>query len=195
MIYYTGVKTDCYSQRGITETIGFALGSFLFKEVNQVFNFLKKDINLYSPVTGKCFEIETCEDETFSSKVLGDGYYILPTENVVCSPCNGKIQSIFPTKHAVGITKEDGTEVMVHIGVDTVKLDSSMFTSFVKVGDKVKPGTPLIKFDDRYLYDKSINMSIIVVMINSQNSSNAYTKEKSNKSVRTGDRIISYGTN
>lgn len=159
-----------------------------------MFNLFKKDINLYSPINGKCYEIETCEDDTFASKMLGDGYYVMPTDNVVSSPCNGKIQSIFPTKHALGITKDDGTEVMVHIGIDTVKLDSSMFTSYVKVGDRVKVGMPLIKFDEKYLNSNEINMSVIVVMINSQNAPSDYKKEKSNEIVNSGDRIITFGT-
>jgi len=155
-----------------------------------VFKWLKKDNNLYSPIGGRCLDIVSCIDNTFASKMLGDGYLIMPNESTVCSPCNGEIITIFPTKHALGIVMENGQEIMVHIGVDTVKLNGKDFESFVRVGDRIKVGNPLIKFDNKYLSSNEINMAVLVVMIG-VNGGN-YTKERVDETVKSGDRIINY---
>lgn len=154
-------------------------------------NFFKKDNNLYAPISGVCKNIEKCEDKTFSEKLLGNGYFVVPDSDIVCSPCNGIITMLFPTKHALGIKMNNGQEIMVHIGVDTVKLNGENFTAMVAVDDKVKKGTPLIKFDKKYIDRSDLDMSVIIIALNSTNLN--FVNERINQMVEVGDKIIDIG--
>lgn len=157
-----------------------------------MFSWIKKKNGLYSPISGTCKDIEMCSDQIFATKMLGDGYLILPCETTVCSPCVGTVQVIFPTKHAIGIVMDNGQEVLVHIGVDTVKLNGKDFRSFVKTGERVKVGTPLIQFSKMYLASSEIDMSVLVILLNGTTKN--YKKERLNEMVHCGDRIIEFGS-
>ena len=102
------------------------------------------------------------KDETFANKVLGDGVAVLPAEGKVYAPADGTIMSIFDTKHAVCFASSCGTEILIHIGVDTVNLQGKYFTAHVKDGDTVKKGQLLIEFDKERIekagYDTAIPM-------------------------------------
>ncbi len=102
------------------------------------------------------------KDETFANKVLGDGVAVLPAEGKVYAPADGTIMSIFDTKHAVCFASSCGTEILIHIGVDTVNLQGKYFTAHVKDGDTVKKGQLLIEFDKERIekagYDTVIPM-------------------------------------
>ena len=148
----------------------------------------KVDMNIYSPVDGYCEAITKCSDGVFSSKMMGDGFLIQPTKNIIKSTCDGEIQMIFPSKHAVGIKMKDGLEVMIHIGIDTVKLNGQGFKQLIKPNTKVQIGTPLIELDMDYLQSQNIDLSVIVVMSNEVNGS--YQIENLNKKVEAGMRII-----
>ena len=104
-------------------------------------------IKLVSPMEGKVIPVSDVKDETFASGMLGKGAGIEPTSGRVVSPTNGEVTIMFPTKHAVSILSEDGAEILVHIGLDTVKLNGEHFTSHVEVGQKVKKGDLLVEFD------------------------------------------------
>ena len=91
--------------------------------------------------------MEKVKDDTFASKVLGSGIAIFPTENKVYAPADGVITSLHKSKHAIGITTFDNVEILIHVGIDTVKLGGQYFTSYVEVGDKVKVGDLLLEFD------------------------------------------------
>lgn len=146
------------------------------------------DMNIYSPIDGYCEDIETCSDSVFSSKMMGDGFLVHPTSNVIKSTCNGKVHMLFPTKHALGIKMEDGQEVMIHIGIDTVKLDGMGFKQLINLNSKVKIGTPLIELDMDYLKAQDVDLSVIVIMTNDINV--PYQKENLNREVKTDMRII-----
>ncbi|MCR0575517.1 PTS glucose transporter subunit IIA [[Clostridium] innocuum] len=131
-----------------------------------MFMAFKRDLNIYSPVSGICRDIQKCEDKTFASKILGDGFMVVePCESMIVSPCDGTVEAIFPTKHAVGIKMFNGDEIMLHIGIDTVKLNGKGFHSSIKIGDKVKHGDILVSFDKNYLIDTSIKIPIIVILL------------------------------
>ena len=114
-----------------------------------MFNLFNKDksISISAPMTGDLIEITQVEDEVFSEKMVGDGVAIEPREGIVVSPVQGRIVQIFPTNHAIGIETEDGLEVLIHIGLDTVELKGKGFTSYVKVGDRVEVGDKLLEVD------------------------------------------------
>lgn len=114
-----------------------------------MFNLFNRDksISILAPMTGDIIEITQVEDEVFSEKMVGDGVAIEPREGIVVSPVQGRIVQIFPTKHALGIETEDGLEILIHIGLDTVELKGEGFKSYVKVGDEVKVGDKLLEVD------------------------------------------------
>lgn len=102
---------------------------------------------LYSPIKGEVKPLSEVNDSTFSSGIMGRGFAIQPEEGKVVSPVTGKITTIFKTKHAIGITSDNGAEILIHVGIDTVKLNGKHFTSHVKDGDFVKMGDTLVTFD------------------------------------------------
>lgn len=101
-----------------------------------------------SPINGKVLSLTEVPDETFASKMLGDGIAIEPSEGIVCSPVKGEVIQLFlPSKHAVCVKSEDGVEVLIHIGIDTVKMNGDGFEALVNTGDMVVEGQELIRFD------------------------------------------------
>jgi PTS system D-glucosamine-specific IIC component len=98
-----------------------------------------------APLSGKLVELKDVPDEVFSQKMMGDGFAIEPTKGEVVSPVNGKITTLFPTKHAIGIAADDGREILIHFGIDTVNLKGEGFEALVEQGDKVKVGQPLLR--------------------------------------------------
>ena len=106
-----------------------------------------KAITLSAHLNGKVIPLEEVEDEAFSSKVLGDGVAIEPTEGNLYSPCDGKVDMVFDTKHAINIVSKDGAEILLHIGIDTVKLNGRFFKPHVSDGQEIAKGELLISFD------------------------------------------------
>jgi beta-glucoside PTS system EIICBA component len=102
---------------------------------------------LYSPIKGLVKPLSEVNDSTFSSGIMGKGFAIQPEEGKVVSPVTGKITTIFKTKHAIGITSDNGAEILIHVGIDTVKLNGKHFTAHVKDGDFVEMGDTLVTFD------------------------------------------------
>ncbi|HFI0151058.1 TPA: PTS system trehalose-specific EIIBC component [Streptococcus suis] len=104
-------------------------------------------IELISPLTGQAKELSQATDPVFASGVMGQGVLIDPSEGILVAPVDGEVAVLFPTHHAVGITAENGVELLMHIGMDTVGLEGKGFTAHIKQGDKVKAGDKLISFD------------------------------------------------
>lgn len=136
---------------------------FLKDEIKSIIksnNVLPKDIFndsivLKSPIKGKIVDIADVPDDVFAQKLLGDGVAIEPIEGVVYSPVDGEITQLFGTKHAVGIVTDDELELLIHIGIDTVKLKGEGFKTFVSQGDKIKSGDKLIEFDLDLIKEKA----------------------------------------
>ena len=105
------------------------------------------DDGLYAYATGQMISMEEVKDSTFAQKMLGDGFAILPEEGKVCAPVNGTVSSVFDTKHAICLISDGGVEILIHIGIDTVNLQGKHFTAYVKDGDVVKAGQPLVSFE------------------------------------------------
>lgn len=107
--------------------------------------FKKKSDKIGAFMEGQLIPLEKVNDPVFSQKMMGDGFAIIPRKGTVVSPVDGEITMIFHTKHALGIMTKDNVEVLLHIGIDTVKLDGEGFELFVKEGDKVSKGDKLIE--------------------------------------------------
>lgn len=107
--------------------------------------------NLYSPFCGQAFDITKAGDTVFSEKMMGDGYLVMPAEGVVYAPENCRVSFTFPTGQAVGLECEDGTEMMLHIGLNTAILEGQGFKLLVNDGDFAKKGDKLLEFDIQYI--------------------------------------------
>ncbi len=123
--------------------------------------------SIISPLKGEVKQLSTIEDDAFSQGLLGKGVAIEPTSGEVYAPFDGTIVTLFPTKHAIGILSNDGCEVLIHIGMDTVKLDGQYFESYIKQNDIVKQGQILIKFDIDKIKEKGYVVTTPVVITNS----------------------------
>lgn len=118
---------------------------------------------LCSPFTGTAAPIAETPDEAFAGKMMGDGYVVFPEEGTVYAPEDSTVSFVFPTHHAIGLTTADGVEYLLHIGVDTVKLEGQGFEMFVKDGDFVKKGDKLMAFDIQYIKEHAKSEACIAV--------------------------------
>lgn len=122
-----------------------------------IFSKKEKQKILIAAQSGTVVNITEVPDPVFAQKVLGDGIAIIPNSNEVVSPCSGTIAQIANTFHAVGIESDDGLEVLVHLGIDTVNLKGEGFTCCVKVGQHVKAGDKLMEMDIELIKSKNLN--------------------------------------
>ena len=118
---------------------------------------------LCSPVTGTVHPITEAPDEAFASKMMGDGFFIYPSKGEVLAPDDGEVVFVFDTKHAIGMKSADGTEYLLHIGVDTVALGGKGFNVFVKAGQQVKKGDKLMEFDIDYIRANATSDACLVI--------------------------------
>ena len=149
---------------------------------------LMNKITIASPLKGEVVPLTEVKDETFASEMMGKGIAINPTEGKVVSPINGTVQMIFKTKHAIGLKSEDGAEILIHIGMDTVQLDGKHFTAHVKDGDKVKVGDTLVEFDMDAIKKEGYELVTPVIITNTMDYLEIVPKEI--KSVNAGEDII-----
>ncbi|GGB80782.1 MULTISPECIES: PTS sugar transporter subunit IIA [Staphylococcus] len=152
------------------------------KEVN-------KEIAIYTPITGEYVKIEDIPDPVFAQKMMGEGFGVNPTEGEVVSPINGKVDNIFPTKHAIGLQADNGLELLVHVGLDTVQLDGEGFEVLVESGDTVNIGDPLLRFDLNYIKENAKSVISPIIITNSDNTSAIAVAEDLN-SVSKGETKI-----
>ncbi|MDG0842436.1 PTS glucose transporter subunit IIA [Staphylococcus equorum] len=134
------------------------------KEVN-------KDSAIYAPITGEYVKIEDIPDPVFAQKMMGEGFGVNPTDGEVVSPIDGKVDNVFPTKHAIGLKADNGLELLVHIGLDTVQLDGKGFEVLVESGDTVSVGDPLLRFDLDYIKENAKSVISPIIITNSDNTS------------------------
>ena len=125
-------------------------------------------IPFVSVADGEVIPIETVSDDVFSQKMMGDGFAVKPSNSQVVSPVSGVVQSIFPTKHAIGLLTPEGLEVLVHMGLDTVEMTKQVFDVSVKEGDTVKAGQLLATVDWKAVENEGKGTTIVVVFTNTQ---------------------------
>lgn len=147
--------------------------------------FFKKEKKFICPMAGKIISITDVPDDVFSNRLLGDGFAIELSSSEVVSPIDGEITTVFPTGHAFGI-KSDNIELLIHVGLDTVKLEGKPFDIKVKVGQKVKAGDVITLVDTDYI--KVSNTSLVSPVIFT--SGEKVEVKNLNSSVNVGDKNI-----
>ena len=130
-------------------------------------NFLGKKKDFVAVATGEVIPMAQVNDPVFSQKMMGDGFAVKPIEGEVVAPISGKVLSVFPSKHAIGLQTEEGIEVLVHMGIDTVEMATPAFESFVKEGQSLKAGTKLAKMNLDVIEQAGKETTIIVAFTNS----------------------------
>ncbi len=151
--YLLGISVAFFGAAALTYIVGFEddkvekVETEVITEVPAVSAVTGTVHTMTSPVLGKFESIKDVNDEVFSSESLGKGFAVLPTEGIVRAPEDCSVSLVFPTKHAVGLLLNNGAEVMIHIGLNTVELQGKYFEQHAKAGDKLKKGDPIVSFD------------------------------------------------
>ncbi len=122
--------------------------------------------SILAPITGEAKPLAECSDQVFAEGTLGKGVIIEPEEGKVYAPCNGTVSTIFDTLHAIGIQADNGAEILIHVGMDTVSLNGQGFTAHVKNGDKIRKGQLLIEFDMDFIRSKGLPLTTPVIVSN-----------------------------
>lgn len=128
--------------------------------------FKKKTKILYAMANGRSVAMEDVPDEVFSTKMMGEGIAVIPEDGNIYAPCDGEISMVMEhTLHAVGIINEDGMEILIHIGLDTVELMGEGFEAHIQKGDKVRTGDLLIQYDKALIKQKKVNDITMLVIV------------------------------
>ncbi|HDA7183524.1 TPA: PTS transporter subunit IIABC [Staphylococcus aureus] len=144
---------------------------------------------VHAPLTGEVTPLSEAPDQVFSEKMMGDGIAIKPSQGEVRAPFNGKVQMIFPTKHAIGLVSDSGLELLIHIGLDTVKLNGEGFTLHVEEGQEVKQGDLLINFDLDYIRNHA-KSDITPIIVTQGNITNLDFKQGEHGNISFGDQLF-----
>lgn len=147
----------------------FVVTSLLEKRTVQKEKLVKADdaLKILSPVQGEVIAIEDVKDPVFSGKMMGDGMAIIPVENQIVSPIDGYVVMTTPTKHAIGLRGENGVEILIHVGIDTVNLNGEFYELLVGDNQYVHIGEPLINFERQSIIDKGYDVTTPVIVTNS----------------------------
>lgn len=157
----------------IAAVVAFALTMIFWKEKSEEDEGSKektsvdiKQETILSPLAGTTIPLEQVEDEAFSQGILGRGIAIRPQDGEVYAPFTGRVETLFPTKHAIGLVSENGCELLIHIGFDTVKLEGRHFTAHVKQGDHIVKGQKLLSFDKEQIEKEGYVLNTPVIVTN-----------------------------
>lgn len=150
---------------------------------------MSKQTNPYevqAPMSGKVIPLSEVNDSVFSSEMMGKGVAILPDKGVVQAPFSGKVVTVTPTKHAIGLVSDDGIELLIHVGIDTVSLNGQFFDVLVKEGDKIKTGDHLLSFDIEGIQSNHLDVVTPIIVTNSTQYLDV---------IHTGDTHVTAGQN
>lgn len=173
MAYLIGIVVAFVGAAALTYIVGF---EDLADDGNEVQALpTLKEGSITSPVIGNAMKLTDVKDEVFSSEAMGKGIAVMPTENYVVAPEDCKVSVIFPTKHAIGLTLDNGVELLIHIGMNTVELNGKYFEQHVEVGSRVSKGTKIVSFDKEAIEKEGYDMTIPVVVTNSTEFKNIQT--------------------
>lgn len=133
-----------------------------------MFHFLKKNFELTAPIDGEIIDLSQVPDQVFSGRMAGDGVAIDATGDIVLAPADGTVILILKTNHAFGMVLKNGTEILVHIGIDTVELNGEGLERLVEEGAQVKAGEPIIKLNKSFIEEKGYSLITSVIITNSE---------------------------
>ena len=150
--------------------------------------FKKKEISIYAPFDGDVMDIKDVADPVFSQLMMGDGCAILPTSGIICAPVSRTVTFLINTNHAVCITTDEGLELIVHYGIDTVKYGGKGFDMKVSVGQKVKAGDILYHCDMEFFRADSVDLTSPIVVTNGDLFK--IIRKKLKNGVKTGEEIM-----
>lgn len=145
-------------------------------------------IKISAPVSGRLVSIKEVSDPTFSEEILGKGVAIIPSGHQICAPAEGTVSTVFPTGHAAAITTVEGAEILIHVGLDTVKLDGKHFTIHAQEGQKVSKGDLLLEADLEQIKAEGYDIITPVIICNSDEFSKFLPSESGE--VSQGDEIL-----
>lgn len=157
--------------------------------LKKLFKKNKRKMEIYAPINGQIVSIEDVPDPVFSEKMMGEGIAIIPNEGKVHAPVDGEIVQIPQTKHAVGIRAKDDSEILIHIGLETVSLDGEGFSVSVNVGDTVSVGEPLVQFDLDYVREHAKDIITPIVITNSAEMDKQYVMTEETES-KIGETVL-----
>lgn len=163
-------------------------GDSSVKEMDTTSNITSGVVNVFAPIKGELKSIKDVPDTTFSNEILGKGIAIVPEEGKVYAPFDGEVKSLFHTKHAIGLASNE-VELIIHVGIDTVKLDGQYFDAKVATGDKVKKGDLLLTFDTAAIEAAGYNLITPVVITNSNDVENIILNHNQ-KQVSPEDKVM-----
>lgn len=177
--FLTKIEEDGHAQETLKEASEGLVEPTVFTETTEV----------VSPLAGQVKSLSQATDPVFSSGVMGQGVVIEPSQGELVSPVNGTVTVLFPTKHAVGIVSEEGVEMLIHIGMDTVSLDGKGFEAHIEQGDKVVVGQKLITFDVEAIKDASLITETPVIITN-QDDFQADVEGNLPRDIKCGDILM-----
>lgn len=154
------------------------MGKIKIKEIN--------DNQLYAPVSGRLIPLEQVGDAVFSQKIMGDGIAIEPDEGTLYAPMKGKVSVIFPTGHVIGIEAENGANIIMHMGIDTVEMQGRGFDVRVKKGDSVSPGDLLARMDLPLIRKKYAATTMVVI----ENSNEFQLARVKQERIKAGESLM-----
>ena len=184
-IYVSGVKND---------NIALADGSAapISEAAPAKEEKIRKTAIIYSPVDGIAADLSTAPDEGFAGKMMGDGAVVTPTEGTVYAPADGEVEFIFDTKHAIGFQTDSGIPMLLHMGIDTVKLEGKGFEILVTEGQKVKKGDPMMKLDLEFLTANA--PSITSPILDTEPEDNQRIRLLANGEIKAGEPLFAVET-
>ena len=172
----------------VTYLFGYSDDMLPKNEEDKTEKVVEKDVEIKAPATGKAIALSEVKDEVFAGGALGKGAAIIPEDGKICAPCDGVVSLVYPTGHAIGIQSENGAELLIHIGMDTVTLEGKCFDIKVKQGQKVKTGELLIEADLEGIRAAGLDTTTPIVVTNVDDYMDITAEHVGN--VKTGDRLL-----
>ncbi len=184
----------------VTMLISFFLTYFTYKREEDVEEESEQDLKpaeersllqfeeIVSPMNGKMKALDTCKDQTFATKSLGEGVVIIPEDGKVVSPVSGRVETIFPDGHAVGLISDSGIEILIHVGIDTVEMKNNCFSVHVQQGQKIKKNELILEADLKKIHKDGFDTETVMIVTNTDDYLNIISEKE--KSVQMGDKIL-----
>jgi beta-glucoside PTS system EIICBA component len=151
-------------------------------------------VTVSSPLTGKLIDLKEVNDPTFASELMGKGIAIIPTVGQAVAPDDGEVVSLFRTKHAIGFQTNSGAEILIHIGIDTVKLDGQHFQAHIEAGSKVKKGDLLVSFDIEAIKQAGFEITTPIIITNSDSYQDIQRIFKQ-ENIQSGEALLALSQN